>query len=77
MKNLSIARRYAKALLLIGLEDGNTQLYRDELDGVTRAIAAEPDLQRTINNPLYNANGRRGLLAAVIQKLQPSKEMEQ
>ena len=64
MKNLSIARRYAKALLLIGKEDGNTQLYRDELDGVTRAIAAQPDLQRAINNPLYDTEGRRGLLLA-------------
>jgi F-type H+-transporting ATPase subunit delta len=77
VKNLSIARRYAKALLLIGQEDGNTQLYRDELDGVTRALAAQPDLQRTISNPLYNADGRRGLLSAVIQKLKPSKEMQQ
>ncbi|MBL0714997.1 MAG: ATP synthase F1 subunit delta [Desulfosarcina sp.] len=77
MKNLSIARRYAKALLLIGQEDGNAQLYREELDGVTREIAAQGELQRTINNPLYNPEGRRGLLMAVIQKLDPSKVMQQ
>jgi F-type H+-transporting ATPase subunit delta len=77
VKNLSIARRYAKALLLIGQEDGNTQLYRDELDGVTQAIAAHPDLQRTISNPLYNTDGRRGLLTTVLQKLDPTKEMRQ
>lgn len=75
MKNLSIARRYAKALLLIGQEDGNAQLYRDELDGVAQAIAAQPDLQQTISNPIYDAAGRRGLLEAVIQKLNPSTEM--
>ena len=77
MKNLSIARRYAKALLLIGKEDGKAQLYRDELDGVTQAIDAQPDLKQTISNPLYDAAGRRGLLMAVIQKLNPSKELQQ
>jgi F-type H+-transporting ATPase subunit delta len=29
MKNLIIARRYAKALLLIGKEDGQAETYRD------------------------------------------------
>ncbi len=77
MKNLSIARRYAKALLLIGKEDGNAQLYRDELEGVTQAIAAQPDLQQMLTNPLYDTEGRRGLLTAVLQKLNPSKEMQQ
>ena len=32
MKNLAISRRYAKALLLIGKEDGNAEVYRQELD---------------------------------------------
>jgi len=31
VKNLAIARRYAKALLLIGKEDGQTETYREEL----------------------------------------------
>jgi hypothetical protein len=44
VKNLSIARRYAKALLLIGKEDGQAETYREELDGVTQAIAGEPEL---------------------------------
>ncbi len=77
MKNLSIARRYAKALLLIGKEDGNAQLYRDELNGFTQALVAQPDLQRTINNPLYGTEGRRALVTVVIQKLNPSKELQQ
>ena len=33
MKNLTIARRYAKALLIIGKEDGQAETYREELDG--------------------------------------------
>ena len=38
MKNLVIARRYAKALLLIGKEDGNTETYRDELAGFSELV---------------------------------------
>ena len=76
MKNLSIARRYAKALLLIGKEDGQAETYREELAGLCRLIAAEPDLGKAINNPLYNAADRRHVLEAVIQKLNLSKVMQ-
>jgi F-type H+-transporting ATPase subunit delta len=33
VRNLAVARRYAKALLLIGKEDGQAETYREELDG--------------------------------------------
>jgi F-type H+-transporting ATPase subunit delta len=77
VKNLSIARRYAKALLLIGTEDGQADAYRQELDRATRMIAGQEDLKRAINNPLYDAAGRRELLKAVIQKLALSKVLSQ
>jgi len=76
VKNLSIARRYAKALLLIGKEDGQAETYREELDGLARLMTSEPDLGRAINNPLYNAADRRQVLEAVVQKLNLSKVMQ-
>jgi F-type H+-transporting ATPase subunit delta len=76
VKNLSIARRYAKALLLIGKEDGQAETYREELDGVSQLIAGDPDLGRAINNPLYSAADRGKVLEAVIQKLNLSKVMQ-
>ncbi len=69
MKNLVIARRYAKALLLIGKEDGNTETYREELAGISDLLARENALEQAINNPLYNADGRKKVLEAVIAKL--------
>ena len=77
MKNLSIARRYAKALLLIGQENGKAEAYREELERVARTIASQEDLKRAINNPLYNVEGRRELLKAVIQKLGLSQIVSQ
>ena len=69
MKNFVIARRYAKALLLIGKEDGNTETYRDELSGVSELVENEKTLERAINNPLYNAEERKKVLESVIAKL--------
>jgi F-type H+-transporting ATPase subunit delta len=69
MKNLAIARRYAKALLMIGKEDGNTETYRDELSGFSGLIERDNTLGQAITNPLYNANGRRKVLEAVLEKL--------
>jgi F-type H+-transporting ATPase subunit delta len=73
VKNLAIARRYAKALLLIGKEDGNTESYRAELDGVAQLIAKEQDLEEAVANPLYDIDGRKRVLTAVIEKLELSK----
>ena len=76
MKNLAIARRYAKALLLIGKEDGNTETYREELAGVSHLIEREKTLEQAINNPLYNAEGRKKVLGSVIEKLGLSAVMK-
>jgi len=75
MKNLAIARRYAKALLLIGKEDGQTETYRQELDGVAALMAKEKQLADTIANPLYKATERKQVLEQVVGKLSLSKVM--
>jgi F-type H+-transporting ATPase subunit delta len=69
MKNLAIARRYAKALLLIGKEDGKTETYREELAGFSALIERESALEQAISNPLYNAAGRKKVLETVLEKL--------
>ena len=75
MKNLAIARRYAKALLLIGKEDGQTEDYRQELAGVADLLSQEAQLAATISNPLYKAGERKQVLQMIIEKLNLSKVM--
>lgn len=75
MKNLAIARRYAKALLLIGKEDGQAETYRQELGGMAHLIENEPALFGALTNPLYDFAGRRKVLQTVIAKLDLSKVM--
>ena len=76
MKNLAIARRYAKALLLIGKEDGQAETYRQELEGLARLIENEKALFQALTNPLYDTAGRRKVLETVIEKLNLSKVMK-
>lgn len=73
MKNLTIARRYAKALLIIGKEDGQAETYGEELDGFTKLMAKEKELDQAISNPLYAASGRKKVLETVIDKVGVSK----
>jgi len=68
VKNLAIARRYAKALLLIGKEDGNAEAYRGELAGVANTISQSDELEQAICNPLYDAAGRKKVLETLIDK---------
>ena len=76
MKNLAIARRYAKALLLIGKEDGKTETYRKELSEFSELIEKEKTLGEAINNPLYNAAERKKVLETILEKLSLSGIMK-
>ncbi|MBW1835467.1 MAG: F0F1 ATP synthase subunit delta [Deltaproteobacteria bacterium] len=76
MKNLSIARRYAKALMLIAKEDGRAEEYRKELAAVAGLMQREPSLKQAVSNPLYASEGRRNVLEAVIEKAGLSKTMK-
>lgn len=76
MKNLAIARRYAKALLLISKEDGQTDTYRNELGGFAALVEQEKSLYAAITNPLYATAGRRNVLQSVIDKLDLTRTMK-
>ncbi|MGD9188428.1 MAG: ATP synthase F1 subunit delta [Desulfobacteraceae bacterium] len=75
MKNLAIARRYAKALLLIGKEDGQTEQYRRELDDVAKLMIEQKALADAISNPLYNVDERKQVFQGILGKLNLSKVM--
>ena len=75
MKNLKVARRYAKALLIIGKEDDKAETYKEELDRFSDLITSEKELEQAITNPLYDARGRKKVLQVVIDKVNISKLM--
>lgn len=76
MKNLAVARCYAKALLLIGKDDGQAESYREELDNIAGLVTGVKELDQAITNPLYDAAGRRKVLHAIIDKFSLSDTMK-
>jgi F-type H+-transporting ATPase subunit delta len=75
VKNLAIARRYAKALLLIGKEDGQIETYREELGAFANLIEQEKSLQQVLVNPLYDVDGRKKVLTSVMDNFKLSQAM--
>ncbi|MCP4023696.1 MAG: F0F1 ATP synthase subunit delta [Desulfobacteraceae bacterium] len=66
MKNLAVSRRYAKALILIGQEDGQAEQYNDELVAVVELFNTQENFEQALVNPLFNKNDRKKVLQAVL-----------
>jgi F-type H+-transporting ATPase subunit delta len=76
MKNLAIARRYAKALLIIGQQDGQTERYRTELQAVAALMTGDRQLEQAVTNPLYDSAARKRVLQALIDRLTLSRAVQ-
>lgn len=66
MKNLTVSRRYAKALILIGQEDSRAEQYNTELESVVGLFDSQKAFEKALTNPLYNKNDRKRVLQAVL-----------
>ncbi len=66
MKNLAVSRRYAKALILIGQEDGKAEHYNSELDAIVGLFDSQDGFENALTNPLFNKNDRKKVLEAVL-----------
>ena len=75
MKNLAVARRYAKALMLIGKENGQAETYQSELNTISELIVKERNLEEAICNPLYHSADRKKVLEVIVEKLNLSDVM--
>lgn len=71
MTSQIIARRYAKALLAIGREDGDYTEYGRELTAFAE-IMGMADLTPTLSNPIYPKANRRAILDNILDKVEPS-----
>ncbi|MCE5244422.1 MAG: ATP synthase F1 subunit delta [Syntrophobacteraceae bacterium] len=72
MKNLVIAKRYAKALFNLALDGGWVGQYGRELDDFVRLLKDFPELAEAIQNPLYPETTRKELFFAVADKADTS-----
>ena len=80
MKSGSLARRYAKALIAIGIDDNSYEQLGRELKSFSELLVGHKDgsggLSAALSNPSYSLDKRRAVLEAVLGKLRLSKTIE-
>jgi F-type H+-transporting ATPase subunit delta len=67
--SLIVAKRYARALLEIGKEDGNLEQYGAELAQVASLFDESPELEQVLANPAIDFEDRAKLLNTFLDKL--------
>lgn len=72
MINNAIARRYAKALVQLGSENGLMDTFSRELQVVEGLIAGNAELRSAFGNPAYTAEQKKQIMRALIDRLQCS-----
>jgi len=74
VKQIILARRYAKALFAVGKEDGKFEDYSEALQGVAQ-LYADTDLEDSLTNPLYPMDVREKVMEGVVASIGVDKNM--
>jgi F-type H+-transporting ATPase subunit delta len=71
MGDRSVARRYAKAFLVVATEAGKLDRLADDLDELVRhGRAGGGELFNVLENPAFTLEERKGVLTAVLDRLE-------
>jgi F-type H+-transporting ATPase subunit delta len=65
----SLARRYAKALIDLGVEGGNLERLGKEIAELANAIKKSPELEETLSNPAFPPSDREKVLQALLLRI--------
>ena len=63
-----VAKRYAKALMSLGYEDGHFQEYGRDLKDFSEFCRDSSEFQRVISSRVFSVEDRRGILEVVLEK---------
>ena len=63
-----VSKRYAKALLSLGMEDGRYQEYGKELQDFSSFYESHRELNQAISNPAFTLEDRKRILRALLDK---------
>lgn len=69
----SIARRYAKALLEIGIANKSCDMLQRELERMAEVYQSSPELATTLENPVFPPSKRKLVLEEIVRRLALSK----
>jgi F-type H+-transporting ATPase subunit delta len=65
----SLARRYARAILGIGIEQKNEEKLGAEIASLAAAMQSSPELELTLSNPAFPRADRQKVLEAILSRL--------
>ena len=66
------AARYARALLDITIQESDPVAAERDLAGFADLVQRNPDLQRTLANPVVSATTKRAVVQQILDRAQPS-----
>ncbi len=69
----SIARRYAKALLEIGIQTNTFDALGKELDRAAETLRSSPELRNALENPVFSLEKRKLIMDELARRLALSK----
>ena len=72
----SIARRYAKALLAIGIDNKQFERFGKELDQFANVLNNSEELRDVLANPSQPLSTRKGIVEGIIMRMRPSPTMQ-
>jgi F-type H+-transporting ATPase subunit delta len=68
VRNFTVSRRYARALLSLGKEDGNYLKYGEELKAFSYLLKKETQARYILQSPIYDFSSRSKLLKSILEK---------
>ena len=75
MKQTILARRYAKALFMVGKENGAFSQYNEILRTLKDVYQAVPDIAQTLANPMYPIDIREKMMTGITASLPVDKPL--
>jgi F-type H+-transporting ATPase subunit delta len=69
----AVARRYAKALLAIGIDTNAVDKMGEELAALAKIFTENKELTQVLQNPSYSQEKRRAVVVGLVDRLGPSK----
>ncbi|RKG72404.1 ATP synthase F1 subunit delta [Corallococcus exercitus] len=69
MVNVSIARRYARAILDVAAEGNRTDAVAEQLNAFAAVVGQSPDLSDVLLNPAYSRAQRNRVVEALLQSM--------
>lgn len=69
----SVARRYAKALFELGVQQGNFEVLGQDLESLARLYGESRELRQTLENPVFKLSQKRKIVEGVLAQVAPNQ----